>query len=1793
LWAQPLEVSNAPPITPENLITNIFLGDGVEVLDVQFQGMPGAVGLFRNGDDEIGLGRGIVMSTGFASSTFGQVGVDAPGIAQSNAETSGEATDPDMRALSRTANINDLVAYTITFIPISDTLRFRYVFASEEYPEYVCSEYNDVFGFFISGPGINGPFSNNARNIALVPETNLPVAINNVNSGVVGSNGAGINCTPPNGSLAYSQYYNNNNGSPNRPVYDGFTDVFTAEAVVFPCSTYTIKLVICDVVDGLFDSGVFLEAKSFGTGTLDVEVATVSLDGAVAEGCTEGRLAFSLPAPAESDYPLEYRILGTAENGVDYAYIPPDLFIPAGDSLLSIPIIAFEDNLAEGTETIVIDVQRDPCHRDTLIIPIKENVLLAPQLQPDTLICAGDSIQLHGTVDMPLPLPPTFYNEDTLAISPSNLTLYSDIDVFGVLPAVLKPGVIRSVCIEDLQTSWVDDLRLFLISPGGQFLELVTDIGNAGDNFIGTCFTPLASRPITSVSAADQPFTGEFAPEGVWGDLYGDGRPTNGTWRLSLFDKFFADTPVLNRWSISFTPQYEIAYGWQPAAGLSCADCPNPMAGPDTATTYVLTATDSYGCSTYDTITTGALPPPDAPPLSCALITDNQIAISWPDVPGADGYEVNVDSSGWAPANGLNEHLVAGLSLSTNVHFQVRATGTCGEGLIADIECATPDCVPPALELVSTTDVSCFGGADGSLSLSASGGLPPYQFTLDGQSSDTGLFGGLPAGTYLARVVDDSGCPAILQAEIDQPASVIAAAVITASTCYGNADGTAAFDISGGNPPFSFSWSNGQTDSIAIGLAAGLYLADVSDASGCNYAFQLTVQDPLPLSVEVATYPVRCFGSSIDGRAVVTATGGTGMYTYTFPPGTLIGTIPNQAVALSQGTYGVTITDTNGCEETDFFTIFEPEPLQFLLSVEEALCADSSNGSASALASGGTGAYSYYWLDSAGDTLGTAPNISGLAAGSYVLDVADANSCWASEVFFISAPPPLEYSIDVQPATCSNSADGQVSLEVSGGVAGYTFNWSDAGTGQATRSNLPAGDYFVTVTDLNNCSVEIPLEIESPPPIALEFITASSSCPGSADGQATVIPSGGSGNYTYLWADGQDNPAATGLPAGPIDVVVSDANGCQAAGTAIVGEASVLLLELEGSDPACFGSHDGTAAASAQGGAGNYTYLWSNGQAGPAAIGLLPGVHYLTVTDANGCAAVDSITLAEPAALMSTVTTETATCNPEPDGSALASAVGGTPPYTYSWDNGQTQAGAQGLAVGVYIVTITDANACMLADTAVVGGISPITLALESQDISCNGGVDGSVAVAAEGGLGVYAYNWSHGATAGPIAGNLSAGNYAVTVSDELGCSATASVLVGQPAALILETTAEMVSCSGEADGRLSLSISGGAPPYRILWSTGDSTAAVAGLPVGSYTATVADVNGCEASRDAQVVEASPISISLEIEAVKCFGEATGAVSVQAAGGLPPFAYRWPNGAAGAVQQGIPAGYYSLTITDAAGCEVVEEVVVPQPPAPLDATIEAADASCFGGKDGRLQISASGGTPAYRYSLDGDFYSGSSAFIGLGSGSYTVRIRDANGCAFRSGTVAIGEPAPIQVELGENRAVDFGTSTRIYEQISGGSGNYTYEWFPKDSSLLDCFYCNRPLINVPYQVSFKLIVTDEKGCAGQDIITLHAQKDRPIFVPAGFTPNGDGNNDRLLVHARDGLQATILYFRVYDRWGELLFETGQFGPNDPDRGWDGAFRGQAVQAGVYIWHVGVEFADGNRDEFIGNTTLMR
>ena len=345
-------------MSAEDYVRNILIGPGVEVSNIVFTGNEQAIGNFF-GESNIGIEAGLILSSGNA--------VNAKGNASSNASTNMNAAgDEDLRTVARkcgdgiTAHASlDAAILEFDFVPQSTFVEFRYVFGSEEYPEYVGDAFNDAFGFFISGPGIDGfnQYSGNARNIALVPSTfGELVCINSVNH------------------LTNSQYYVNNSGG-TYIKYDGFTHVFTARSPVVPCSTYHIKLSISDIFDRVFDSGVFLEANSFSSvGVASALSFTHAAVDTAVENCNSASLEFRLSTRAFVDFTLHYEIAGTAENGVDYEWIADSVVIPSGDSIATISIIPITDDIPELTKVVEIIFNTSLCEvmLDTARIWIKD-----------------------------------------------------------------------------------------------------------------------------------------------------------------------------------------------------------------------------------------------------------------------------------------------------------------------------------------------------------------------------------------------------------------------------------------------------------------------------------------------------------------------------------------------------------------------------------------------------------------------------------------------------------------------------------------------------------------------------------------------------------------------------------------------------------------------------------------------------------------------------------------------------------------------------------------------------------------------------------------------------------------------------------------------------------------------------------------------------------------------------------------------------------------------------------------------------------------------------------------------------------------------------------------------------------------------------------------------------------------------------------------------------------------------------------------------------------------------------
>ncbi len=536
-----------PPYNvPVNLVRDHFTGQGIEILDVQFDGNPQAVGYFTGGESTIGLHRGLIMSTGRAASSGINYGAEAVGTIFASTVNGVTLNDPILAAQS-TGPLNDLVRYQITFRASGDSVRFRYVFASEEYPEYSCTTFNDIFGFYLQGPGYPIPV-----NIARVPGTNLPVAINNVHPFNSQNVPTPDPCPPFN-----VQYYNDNGNTQDQPVYDGYLDVFTAEAAVVPCGVYVITLALADVSDSAYDSAVFLEANSL-VGSTDISASFDPGDAILPENADADTVFLTFSDIPQTLLPLTLTLGGTAQNGVDYLALDTVATITTADTVLQFLIQPVPDTLNELIETVTLTVRDTGCFYRIFTL------FLADQ---DSTFIPLDSLVFTGPVLLTAPAPTALNNlkwsvsnNVPLTIDPPLSMVYSDMTVQagGInnfpLSTLSDISLLESVCI-NVAHAWVSDLNLYLFAPNGQFVELSSGNGGNGGNYTNTCFSPLATESITyglpAAPATAAPFSGTFQPEGDWNDLLG--APLNGVWRLGIIDNNSNVQGQLLDWSLSFS----------------------------------------------------------------------------------------------------------------------------------------------------------------------------------------------------------------------------------------------------------------------------------------------------------------------------------------------------------------------------------------------------------------------------------------------------------------------------------------------------------------------------------------------------------------------------------------------------------------------------------------------------------------------------------------------------------------------------------------------------------------------------------------------------------------------------------------------------------------------------------------------------------------------------------------------------------------------------------------------------------------------------------------------------------------------------------------------------------------------------------------------------------------------------------------------------------------------------------------------------------------------------------------
>ncbi|MGM0649475.1 MAG: gliding motility-associated C-terminal domain-containing protein, partial [Bacteroidota bacterium] len=616
---------------------------------------------------------------------------------------------------------------------------------------------------------------------------------------------------------------------------------------------------------------------------------------------------------------------------------------------------------------------------------------------------------------------------------------------------------------------------------------------------------------------------------------------------------------------------------------------------------------------------------------------------------------------------------------------------------------------------------------------------------------------------------------------------------------------------------------------------------------------------------------LECY-SDTDGSATVdNVTGGTPPYTYLWSSGETTET----ATGLHGGTQYVTVTDSTGmCSDVVEVDIPSPPPIHVDAGYDRIICEGESEYIGGVpTASNGNPPYSYEWSPSGmlDDPAIANPIATPTGDQNFDVIVQDSDGCYGVDTVLIEVSPPMDITFDITDALCYGDANGEATAVVTGGTHPLDYTWSHSGLDTTeTVTGLEAGvTYTVSVQDSVGCVESADVEVGQPDSIQLNADVTDSDC-GSANGEISISPSGGTSPYSIAWETGDNNNVISNLEPGYYDITITDDHGCVFTDSVLVAGVGVNTVTIQQIDEIlCYGDSTASLQANMPDGYLPLTFYWSDSvTTGSVASGLGAGEYSVSITDAYGCEGEASYEVEQPPLLeLDLNVTDVQCADGNDDGKAEAVVNGGTSPYYYQWSTGDTTSAIHGLAQGSYSVTITDDNGCQVEDDfSIQMPDAPVNVFITTENVTCPGGSDGSAYATADGGTQPYQFIWYQ---YGNVIGNgdslpgLKAGNYRVEAVDDHDCTDALSFTLTQPAAFVIETSVQEVSCREYDDGVINISVSGGTAPYKFNWSSGDTVPELKDIESGDYELTITDNNECIHTTTVYVPENSRLCIEI------------------------------------------------------------------------------------------------------------------------------------------------------------------------------------------------------------------------------------------------------------------------------------------------------------------------------------------
>lgn len=809
--------------------------------------------------------------------------------------------------------------------------------------------------------------------------------------------------------------------------------------------------------------------------------------------------------------------------------------------------------------------------------------------------------------------------------------------------------------------------------------------------------------------------------------------------------------------------------------------------------------------------------------------------------------------------------------------------------------------------------------------------------------------------------------------------------------------------------------------------------------------------------------------------------------------------------------------------------------------------------------------------------ISTTTSISNVPAGIYTIYLADTfattATCTLSYTFTIVEPPVLTAATtSVVNVLCNGQATGSIDITPNGGTLPYSFSWNSSPS-QSTEdaANLLAGSYNVFVTDAHNCSTAINnIVVTEPTALIVSSITATPATCGNSNGTATVVVAGGNPGYLYTWSTNPTQSTSTiaNLAGGLYGVSISDANGCMVNGSVTVpAPIPPTISAASSSNVLCFAGNTGSANITVANGTAPILYNWTpNVSTTNTANNLAAGNYTVIVSDFYNCLDTQSFVITEPPLLTVNIANTNNLCFGNSTAYAVATAGGGTLPYTYSWvTNPSVSDSALNLLAGNYTGYVIDNNNCVISQNFTVTQPTQL-VGSATGDTICIGFANGTASVIISGGVQPYNYLWSNGVSTGAAAANLPAGVYLIEVTDGNGCKITQSAeVIASTLPVISDVSIQNVRCFGENNGIITTNIVNGVAPFQYNWSPFVSTTNTAiNLSVGQYELLVTDHFNCKDTMQFKVTEPTVFEGTVSAQNVNCYRAKNGRGDITVQGGTLPYTYTWntnpPKYTHNAV---LDTGVYMITAHDANGCTVIDFVSIIEPPRIEVNLVDKVPSYC-GLPNGSITMAAFGGTGQLSYSWENNLSFDTMAINIVGDREYTFVVTDQNDCK-RSADIYLSDIPRAEaafITYPYNTEPIFVKDATIHFTNQSKNAR-SYLWLFGDG-LFDVNINPVHKYDLPDSLTAMLIAYNGSNycpdTAKMDFIIL---PEGILWFPNVFTPNEDLVND---VYTVKGINVISFQMKIFDRWGKEITTLSSI--NDV---WDGTKNGQDCPEGVYTY----------------------